>query len=154
MPENLTIPIEEYRTDPTHRTWDLPSWGHPLSRMVLPLFITSNDSYRPIGTAFWFGNAIAFVFTATHNVYEALRREGRFDHHIASGEFPLNFELRNSGLCVLHQDSIRDSRATMTMTPLESMHGAPPTDAIIGYPVFVNGRQTVSLPLSFDPPSI
>ena len=70
------------------KTWDLPAWGHPLSRIVLPLFIRSENELLPAGTAFWVGRNIPFVLTAMHTVKWAMGLEGRFDQALSSGELP------------------------------------------------------------------
>lgn len=153
-PSKITFNLFEGRTGPDQREWEAPAWGSSLSKMVLPLFITSGDRYIPVGTAFWVGRKVSFVMTAMHNVHETLRHEGRWDHQLASGRLPPHLDLKAAGLCVLHQDEVTAENARFTITPLENLHGAPPTDVVIGYPSFVPDRATASLPLSFDVPRI
>lgn len=153
-PSKIRFELFEGRTDPDQREWEAPAWGSALSKMVLPLFITSGDRYIPIGTAFWVGRKVSFVMTAMHNVHEALRHEGRYDRELASGRLPPHLDLKTAGLCVLHQDEVTTENVRFTLTPLENLHGAPPTDVVVGYPSFVPDRATASLPLSFDVPRV
>lgn len=154
MADPTAIDVFEHRPDPQTRTWDLPAWGHPLSRIVLPLFIRDGDLLVPAGTAFWVGRHVAFVLTATHTVVDALRRDGRFDRALASGPLPAQAALKNVGLYVLHPNGLGPDAGRFSLVPLETLNGGYPLDAIFGYPVFEAGRVTGSLKLSFDPPRI
>jgi len=152
--EMTDFDIYEHRLDPEQAHWELPAWGHALGLFALPLFVTFEERYIPIGTAFRIGQGVGFVLTANHNVREALKRDGRFDRELTSTQLPPNLDLRNAGLCVLHQVVGSDGVLRLTFTPLENVHGAPPTDVVLGYPSFEPNRPSLSFPLSFKPPRI
>lgn len=150
----LTMNLRDFRQDPAQRTWELPPWGHPLSKCVLPLFIQANGRYLPIGTAFWVGPKVQFILTAVHNIEAALRHEPRLEHLRITGQWPERAKLTQTGLSVLHQDFVTTSRAHISLTPLETINGGPPGDVAFGHPQFRNGRGVVHFPLSFCPPRI
>lgn len=149
---HMELDFLSHRPSPEASSWELPPWGHPLGLMVLPLFVTHDGHYLPIGTAFCAGPAVQFVLSAAHNIYAAVQADGRFERQLAEGRLPASIDLKNCGLCVLYQRLNEDGRLSITFTPLETVAGAPPTDVVFGYPQFENGRHAVSLPLSFLPP--
>jgi hypothetical protein len=152
--QNVFINVYDYRADPTQRTWDLPSWGHPLSQLALPLFVQAEGRYLPIGTAFWIGPKVQFIVTAMHNIHEAIRFERRFERLLAAGELPASVSLKRAGLGVLHQDEVTGTNARFSLIPVRTINGGPPGDVAFGHPEFGSGRPVLSLPLSFDPPRI
>lgn len=135
----LTINLFAHRPDPAQRSWDLPMWGHPLSKGVLPLFIRAGGLLRPIGTAFWVGSGVPFVVSAMHNLTEALRHEPRYERLLASGDLPAKVDLKNAGLYVLHQDEVTPERGRFTLLPLETANGGPLGDAVFGFPTSSRG---------------
>ena len=151
---NVNVNLFDYRADAAHRTWDLPSWGHPLSKCVVPLFIQAEGRCYPVGTAFWIGPKVHFIVTAMHNIHDALRFEPRFERMLAAGELPSSVNLRRTGLSVLHQDEVTSASARFSLISVPTINGAPPGDVAFGHPEFGNGRAVLSLPLSFDPPRI
>lgn len=146
--------LSEHRAGPEQRIWDLPPWGHPLAKIVLPLFIRADNLLIPAGTAFWVGRSVSFVITATHTIAEAMKLDGRFDQMLSSGEWPEALTLKNVSLFVLHTDEATDNGGRITLVPIETLNGGSPGDVIFGYPQFERGRVTGSLPLSFDPPRV
>lgn len=152
--KNIKINLTECRKNPSDRTWELPSWGHVLSKMVLPLFIQAQGRYHPIGSAFWIGRKVQFIITALHNIHEALRYEPRLERLLAAGMLPSSAELNRAGLSVLHQDDVTETTARFSLIPLRTINGGPPGDVAFGHPEFQGGRPVLSLPLSFDPPRI
>lgn len=154
MPNSVSIPIERYRANPTDTQWELPAWGHPISQGVLPLCITMHDHLFPVGSAFTVGRGFAFVISAAHNVMEALKKEERLNHLLSSRELPTSIDLRHAGICVLHQTPKPNGDVQLSVWPLETVDGAPPTDIVFGFPKFQEGLGTLSLPLSFDLPII
>lgn len=150
----VTINLRDHRADPEQRTWDLPTWGHPLSNCILPLFIQTGGRFLPIGTAFWVGPKVQFILTAMHNVLEALHFEPRLERLLTAGNLPSAAKLNSAGLFVLHQGGDPGINAGFSLIPLRTINGAPPGDVAFGHPLFVNGRSTLSLPLSFNPPRI
>lgn len=151
---SVTINLYDHRPHPEDKTWELPPWGHVLSKGVLPLFMRVEGVLLPIGTAFWVGGGVPLVMTAFHNVVEALRHEPRYRHLLSTGSFPEKVDLKNVGFYVLHQDDCRADAGRLTLLPLESINAGPPGDVVFGYPQFEPGRATWSLPLSFEPPRI
>lgn len=151
---SITIDLFDGRPSPEARSWDLPPWGHPLGRAVLPLFIRAENRLIPAGSAFWVGRAPSFAVTAMHNVAEALKLDGRFDQALSRGALPTEGELRNVGLYVLHTEAVSAAGGRATFVPFENVHGGPPGDVGFGFPMADPARATVSMPLSFDPPRI
>jgi hypothetical protein len=152
--DTITINLRDYRQHEGQLTWDLPSWGHPISKLIMPLFILSKEHYIPVGTAFWVGPNTQFIITATHNIYEAMKHEPRLERMLIANSLPQAIQLREIGLSVLHHHVASDGQVAFSFLPLETLDAAPPTDVIFGYPTFGHGREILSLPLSFDPPRI
>ncbi len=150
---SVTIDIGQYRTDPEQRRWELPSWGHPLSQGVLPLFISHDDHLVPIGTAFTIGRGLCFAVSAAHNVREAWKREQRLNHLLFTEKLRASVELREAGFSLLHQRSTEGGIA-FSFWPLETVEAAPPSDLVIGYPQFQSEFPTLVNRLSFDVPEI
>jgi hypothetical protein len=152
--KHVALNLRDHQTDPGQRTWDLPPWGHLLSKCVLPLFIQAEGRYHPIGTAFWVGPKVQFIVTAMHTILEAFRFEPRLERLLTADELPLSATLNCTSLSVLHQDDVTDTKAQFSLVPVRTINGAPPGDVAFGHPEFINGRTVLSLPLSFDPPRI
>jgi hypothetical protein len=150
----ITLNLRDQRAHSAQRTWELPSWGHPLSKCILPLFIQSEGRYHPIGTAFWIGPGVQFIVTAMHNIAAAFRFEPRLQRLHAAGELPSSASLNHTGLSVLHYDDVTGTNARFCLIPVLTINGAPPGDVAFGHPKFMGGRSVLSLPLSFDPPRI
>ncbi|MCK6105457.1 serine protease [Brevundimonas sp. EYE_349] len=149
-----TVNLYDHRPSPEARTWDLPPWGHVLSKGVLPLFIRIGPRLMPIGTAYWLGGNAPFVMTALHCIAEALRHEPRYERFLAAGNLPASLDLTNCAFYVLHQDDCTADGGRITLIPLESVDAGPPGDVAFGFPRFEAGRTTWALPISFDPPRI
>lgn len=147
------IDLYEYRSDYSRPTWDLPAWGHIVSKGVLPLFVEHSDRLHPVGTAFWAGRSVRFVITALHNIAEALKHDQRFERLFCSGNLPIQANLR-SALYVLHQDHVSETGARFTLLPLETVDGGPPSDVVFGFPQFREGHPSLVPRLSFSPPRI
>ena len=150
----VEVDIRKHRSDPTARSWELPPWGHVLSKGVLPLFMKVEGRLFPLGTAYWLGGGVPFVMTAMHCILEAMRHEPHLERLAASGDLPAKAGFKEVALYVLHQDSFEDGRGKITFLPLESIDAGPPGDVAFGYPMFEAGRPRWSLPISFDPPRI
>lgn len=151
---NVKINMQEHRPSPDVRTWDLPPWGHILSKLVLPLFMRVDQKLIPIGTAYWLGGGVPFVMTALHCITEALRYQPQYERMFASDKLPSSVDLKNCAFYILHQDECTDDGGRITLIPLESVDAGPPTDVAFGYPRFEGGRATLALPISFNPPRI
>ena len=136
-----TINLFEGRPDPSVKTWDLPAWGHPLARTVMPLFIRMDDRLVPAGTAFWIGRSVSFVLTAMHTVKWALQHEGRFDRELTTGEMPRQAELKRTALYVLHTEEATAEAGRISFIPLENLSGGPPGDVVSA---ILNSRMAVS----------
>lgn len=151
----MLIPIEKYRKSPSESLWDLPVWGHPLAQGVLPLFFGVAGKLIPIGTAFTLGSTVAFVVTALHNLVEVFDHELRLQHLVRASTLPEAIDVREVEMYVLHQ-RVSDgdpSELRMTLWPLESFTGAPPSDVAMGFPQFDTTFPTLTMPLSFDVPA-
>lgn len=148
------IDLYEYRLDPTARTWDLPPWGHVLSKGTVPLFLRSGRKLKPVGTAYWLGGGAPFIMTALHCVTEALREDPRYERLFANGLLPEKIDLRDAAFYILHQDDCTTDGGRVSLIPLTSVNAGPPGDVAFGFPQFEEGRLTWALPISFDPPRI
>lgn len=155
MPPNsiLGINLRDARKNPLDRRWELPAWGHPLSMMVMPLFILVGGRMKPVGTAFAVGGGIGFIMSATHNMVEAISADGTYDTEIASGVLPEKLSLRHVNLAVLHHHVTDDGRLRGNFLMLKSVEGAPPTDVVVGHTMLPPGIPSLSLPVSFAVPS-
>lgn len=131
----------------------MPAWGHPISQGVFPLFLSAGDSYIPIGTAFSTGAKVSFVITAMHNIRETLKHEHRLSH-LLKEDLSGSHSLKTVGLAVMHHYRPAEDKISMTLWPLESVDGAPPTDVVYGFPKFSEGTRTLANKLSFGLPSI
>ena len=148
----ITLNLRDERSDPSQRIWDLPSWGHPASLMVWPLFISVDGVLIPIGSAFSVGRGLGFVMSASHNIDEAVKREPRFDRRRTEGPLTGSLSLSSVGLSVLHQAPNGQGGLTLNFMPLGSVEGAPPTDIVIGFATVPDGTHSLSVPISFDIP--
>jgi hypothetical protein len=152
---DMLIPIEKYRNSPDDCLWDLPVWGHPLAQGVLPLFFGVAGKLLPIGTAFTLGSTVAFVVSALHNILEVFDHELRLQHLVSAPTLPEAIDVREVEVYVLHQ-RVNDSNASelrMTLWPVESFTGAPPSDVAMGFPQFDTTFPTLAMPVSFDVPA-
>jgi hypothetical protein len=152
--QHINVNLRDHRSDAAQRTWELPPWGHTLSKCVVPLFIQAEGRCYPIGTAFWIGPKVQFIVTALHSIKEAFRFEPRWERAHVAGEMPLSASLSQAGFSVLQQDDVTGTTVQFSLIPVRTIDGAPPTDVAFGHPEFRDGRSIVSLPLSFDPPRI
>ncbi|MDP9812619.1 hypothetical protein J2W42_005489 [Rhizobium tibeticum] len=152
--KSITLDLESFRSDPSQKSWELPPWGHPIAQGILPLFISYDRHFHPIGTAFTVGDGIKFVVSASHNVMEAFKHEARLRHLLGSKELPVALNLKEVGFHVLHQSMEGKEGGRLTLIPLENVTGAPPTDVIFGYPKFVDGLGTINHKISFDLPPV
>jgi len=150
----IEIPIGSFRTDPSQSWWDLPSWGHPLSQGVFPLFLSLDSRLIPIGTAFAVGRGIAFVISAEHNIRETLNHEQRLRHLRTVDELPEVVTFKDVGLSVLYQRWSNEAKTEIqfALWPLETFAGAPPSDVVFGSPQFQTVVPTLDLPLCFEAP--
>lgn len=146
--------IDEYRKHPEDQTWDLPPWGHPLSKGILPLCMSFEDMLFPIGTAFTIGRGIGFVVTAMHNIREAWKREPRLAHLLQARDLPRSVDMREVGFSVFHHRVNASGEISFTILPLQTVDGAPPTDVAFAFPVFHQGLETLVHPLGFDLPTV
>ena len=149
----ITMNLRDARSDDAQRIWPLPMWGHPASMLVMPLFISTAGSLIPIGTAFAVGAGLGFVMSATHNISEAIRAEGRYERELSSDSLPAEMSLNNVGLSVLHHVPNEKGGIDLNFLPLGSIEGAPPTDVVIGFAKLPEGTPSLSLPLSFAIPA-
>lgn len=149
----ITMNLRDARTDDSQRSWPLPVWGHPASLMVMPLFISTGGHLVPIGSAFAVGAGLGFVMSATHNIAEAIRADGRYERQLATGSLPPEMSLKDVGLSVLHHVADGNGGITLSFLPLASIEGAPPTDVVIGFAKLPEGTASLSLPLSFAIPA-
>ena len=150
----MMIPIAKYRKSPLDREWELPPWGHPLSRGVLPLFVTFEGRLFPVGTAFTIGRGVVFVVSAAHNVREAWKFEERLSHLLFKDELPSSIELQEVGLSILYQRPEENGDIEVTIWPLETGDGAPPTDIVFASPKHQTVFPTLVHRLSFDLPTV
>lgn len=150
----VSFNLNDHRPDPAVRTWDLPPWGHVMSKCVLPLFLRIGRTLQPIGSAYWVAGKTPFVMTALHCVTETLRHEERYARRFAAGDLPEKIDLSETALYVLHQDDCEGERRRFTLLPLESVNAGPPGDVVFGFPQFQAGRATWAPPLTFNPPRI
>lgn len=153
MPPHTTIKmnLRDERTDPEASQWDLPPWGHPASLMVMPLFMSVDQHYIPIGSAFALGGGIGLIMSAQHNIMEAVQQEPRLDRRRIEGlSGPVT--LRTTGLSVLHQMETAPGHFQFSFLPFATIEGAPPTDLVIGSIRSEGITPTISLPLSFTFP--
>jgi hypothetical protein len=140
--------LRDERTDPAATAWDLPPWGHTASLMIMPLFMSVDQHYIPIGSAFALGGGIGLIMSALHNIMVAVGQEPRLDRQrIAGLSGPVT--LRTTGLSVLHQVETAPGHFQFSFLPFETVEGAPPTDLVIGSIRSAGPTPTISLPLSF-----
>lgn len=151
---SININMFDGRPDASCREWELPSFGHPLSKFVLPLFVLAEGRYRPIGTALWVGPKVQFLLTAMHNITEAFRFEPKLERMFVQGDLPPSVTLNRASLWVLHQGSTSESEHKFSLIPIQTVNGGPPGDVAFGHPLFEANRPVLSLPLSFAPPRI
>lgn len=150
----VEIPIESFRTDASRSWWELPTWGHPLSQGVFPLFMSVKSRLIPIGTAFSVGHGIAFIISAEHNARATLNEEQRLRHLRTVEHLPEAITFREVGLYLLYQRWSNEARTEIQVAlwPLETFAGAPPTDVVFGSPQFQAEVPTLDLPLCFEAP--
>lgn len=155
MPPVRTIAfnLRDALSDPDQREWDLPAWGHDASLMVMPLFMTVEDRLIPIGSAFALGGGIGLVMSALHNIMHAIAQEPRFDQRRIAGTLSGSITLDTIGLSVLHQVPHGPTEHALSLLPLTTIEGAPPTDLVIGSVRMPERTPTLSLPLSFAIPA-
>lgn len=149
--QTISVNLEEGRKD-DEPLWELPAWGHPISLLVLPLFLCVEDTLFPIGTAFNIGRGLVGI-TAHHNILEGVKHH-RSAHGIRRNDnFSTSHSLSDVAFYLLHQwaDSSAE-KIRIQLVPLEGYTGAPPTDVGICRPMFSVGTPTLSLPLSFAIP--
>ncbi|MDD2997558.1 MAG: hypothetical protein PHV05_00775 [Candidatus Riflebacteria bacterium] len=139
-------------------SWDLPVWGHPLSMGVFPLFavanVTNNAQLIPVGSSFCISNKIGVLVTAEHNIRESLNHHWKGSNLLQRDQLPESFELNDMGLAVFHHSKTGDNTYSANVWPLESLHGAQPTDVIYGFPKFQTQFPILSFPVSFAVPRI
>ncbi len=153
MGHSVINDIEGYRNDPTETCWNLPRWGHPLSQGVMPLFMSYGERLFPVGTAFTVGKGIVFVVSAAHTIDEGFKYEERLGHVLfGNGDRPKAVDFREVGFYVLHQRPIGKDGLRLTLWPLETVDGAPPTDVVFGFPKFDGELGVINHRLSFDIP--
>lgn len=144
----IKMNLRDERIDPAASEWDLPPWGHPASLMVMPLFMSVDQHYIPIGSAFALGGGIGLIMSAQHNIMEAIRQEPRLDRQrIAGMTGPVT--LQSTGLSVLHQIETAPGQFQFSFLPFATLEGAPPTDLVIGSVRLQGSTPMISLPLSF-----
>jgi hypothetical protein len=121
----------------------------------MPLFITHQGFLYPIGTAFTIGRVPCLAVSAAHNIRETWRHEKRLSHLLTTDTLPPSVELKEAGVSLLYNRIEEDgSRGRLSIWPLETIEGAPPTDIVIGYPQFQTQFPTLVNRLSFDVPAI
>ncbi len=149
----MKINLVEHKPNEHATHWDLPMWGHPLSSMIMPLFMLVDGCLHPVGTAFRVSGKISFLFTADHNLREAIKKEPRLERLFVNGQLPNKASLVEVSLYVLHCHMDTSEHNSFTLIPLEHTTSAPPTDITIASPQFVENLASLSLPISFEIPA-
>lgn len=135
------------------RAWTVPRWESPISSGVFPIGVTVNERFLPIGTAFTIGN-LGIVATALHNITAAFAHD-RLDAKLRlERELPKEATLTDAGLALFHSKMDDEGQVKVTIWPLESCDGAPPTDLAFGFPIAQPTLETLPLPLSFKIPRV
>jgi len=120
----------------------------------MPLFLEVAQRLIPVGTAFTIGRGVGFAISAAHNLQEVLKYEQRLGHLQTAQSLPKAIALKEVGLYLLCQGCKDESNTTIeiTLLPLETFDGAPPTDVVFGFPQFQTELPFLALRVSFDPP--
>jgi hypothetical protein len=148
----VNINLRDYKDDPNSSCWELPVWGHPISTTVMPLFYSTDEHIFPIGTAFMVGGKVGFVFTAQHNILEAIKKDYNLETMAIEETLPNEVSMANVGLYVLHSNATEGGNISLTLVPLENVTGGPPTDIAIASPKFVKDLPRLDLLIGFNLP--
>ena len=141
------------RRPPNAQAWTVPRWPSPLSAGVFPIGVTVEDRFLPLGTAFTI-SSLGIVASALHNITAALEYDRIGAGFRRNRELPDEMTLNDAGLAILHSTMDERGQVSLTIWPLESCNGAPPTDLIFGFPVAQPSLGTLRLPLSFAIPRV
>lgn len=150
---NLISGLSDFRTNSSDTSWEIPPWGHPISELVMPLFMIVDGNYRSVGTAFLVSKKLPIIITATHNIKEAVKHDPALSalvHSDLEGEH----SLKNVRLSVLHQRQNSPDNVQITLWPIETIHGPAPTDVVTGSLKAGGPTGDSALPLCFDLPRI
>ncbi len=134
------------------RGGSLPAWGHDLHAGVFPFCARGNGQIVPIGTAFSVGK-VGVVATALHNIQDALRFHPDGDRLRRVGLIH-GGDLAPLELALLHRHYPGPRHGRFAVWPLETVHGARPTDVVFGFATFQQEFPYIALPLSFVPPRV
>ena len=145
------IEILKYRQHEDDRSWTLPWRNHPITQGVMPLFMTVDDYYHPIGTAFFVGSPYPFLLTAVHCVDVAVKEDPRLERLLVSGPLQGNYDLKRAALSILQIRS-DGHKGQFTFWPIETFTGSPPGDVLFGVGAAINGQPFGRCRISFTPP--
>jgi len=151
-PKYHSINLSDFRSA-GETAWSLPSWGHLISKCVMPLLISAEDRLFPVGTAFVLSKGVVLFATAEHNIREALKRCWRnnrlaFEHTITG-----NHDLSEGvGVWVLYHHLQPSGTVDVLLWPLETLCGPQPSDLVVCSPKAAPNLGTVSYDVSFDIP--
>lgn len=156
-PVNISTPILEYQPNSSCSTWELPSWGHPLSQGVMPLFVGLEDRLFPVGSVFTVGRGVCFAITALHCITAVLDHTPHLKKLYAQQELPSKTRLpAGASLWLFHQNVVGSKPGSLTfhLWPLEFAASGEPTDVSFCTPQFQTSFGTLALRLGFDIPSL
>jgi hypothetical protein len=148
----VSTDIEAAR-QPGSNIWEIPTWGHPLALGVYPFFLTKNDRFLPVGTAFCISN-LGFSMTALRNLIDAAGH--RFGNNVIDlMDRPFTIQtMQDIGMAVFHHQALPGGKLSGHIWPVEFFQAAPPTDAGHLFPQFQSGFLYLPLPVSFAVPRI
>lgn len=151
-PTPPAIDLNKYRPEGA-TCWELPPWGHKISRGVFPLLTKVDNHLLPTGTAFAISST-GVLMTALHNVRESLKHHPRGQSLLQREELPEHLDLGRIGLFALHNHWVDRERLQINLWSIEGGHGAPPSDILLTPTRFQDHFPFQHLRLSFTLPRV
>lgn len=120
------------------RSWRLPDWGHPIAQVVLPIGVTTGDSFYPLGTAFVVSR-LGIIMTASHVLEDAARFHQQPKRLRSAFDNRSSYEMTDIGFSVLYSRATTPNNIEVKLWPVHSFQIQRPTDIAIGSLQFNNG---------------